>query len=70
MPITSPARDGHWSGPGAMSLGAGRWDPAFADAPRMVDAILAEHTVPPPLPEAATAELREIVARAEARAGL
>ncbi len=35
-----------------------------------VDAILAGRTVPPPLPEAASAELREIVARAEARAGL
>lgn len=35
-----------------------------------VDAILAGHAVPPPVPEAASAELREIVARAEARAGL
>jgi trimethylamine:corrinoid methyltransferase-like protein len=41
-----------------------------ARAADRVDAILAGHAVPPPLPEAASTELREIVARAEARAGL
>ncbi len=35
-----------------------------------VDALLASHQVPPPLPDAATDAIREIVARAEARAGL
>jgi hypothetical protein len=34
------------------------------------DAIFAGRAVPPPFPAAAAAELREIVARAEARAGL
>jgi len=70
MPITSLARDGERSGPGAITPGAGRWNRMSADCPRVVDAILAGHAVPPPLPEAASTELREIVARAEARAGL
>jgi len=53
---------GAWATAGGHALGARAADRA--------DAILAAHAVPPPLPEAASAELREIVARAEARAGL
>jgi trimethylamine--corrinoid protein Co-methyltransferase len=53
---------GAWAAAGGQALGARAAD--------RVDAILAGHAVPPPLPEAASTELREIVARAEARAGL
>lgn len=53
---------GSWAAAGGTALGARAAD--------RVDAILAGHAVPPPFPEAASAELREIVARAEARAGL
>jgi trimethylamine:corrinoid methyltransferase-like protein len=53
---------GAWAAAGGLSLGLRAAD--------RVDAILAGRAVPPPLPEAAAAELREIVARAEARAGL
>jgi trimethylamine--corrinoid protein Co-methyltransferase len=53
---------GAWAAAGGQSLGLRAAD--------RVDAILAGRAVPPPLPEAAAAELREIVARAEARAGL
>jgi trimethylamine--corrinoid protein Co-methyltransferase len=53
---------GAWTTAGGQALGARAADRA--------DAIFAAHAVPPPLPEAASAELREIVARAEARAGL
>ena len=53
---------GAWAAAGGQSLGP--WATGRADA------ILARRAVPPPLPEAAAAELREIVARAEARAGL
>ena len=53
---------GAWAAAGGQSLGL--------RAANRVDAILADRAVPPPLPEAAAAELREIVARAEARAGL
>lgn len=60
MPIPAPERDAVRSGSAA--LGARAADRA--------DAILAARAVPPPLPEAASAEFREIVARAEARAGL
>jgi hypothetical protein len=70
MSITAPEHEDERPGPGAISPGAGRWDPVSADGPRVVDAILAGHAVPPPVPEAASAELREILARAEARAGL
>jgi len=60
MPIPAPERDASRSGPAAVTPGA-------ADR---ADAILAARAVPPPLPEAASAELREILARAEARSGL
>ncbi len=53
---------GAWAAAGGQSLGLRAAD--------RVDAILAGRAVPPPLPEAAAAELREILARAEARAGL
>lgn len=53
---------GAWAAAGRQSLGTRAAD--------LVDAILAGRAVPPPLPEVAAAELREIVARAEARAGL
>ena len=53
---------GAWAAAGGLTLGGRAAD--------RVDAILAGRAVPPPLPEAASAELREIVARAEARAGL
>ena len=53
---------GAWAAAGGQSLSLRAAD--------RVDAILAGHAVPPPLPEAAAAELRQIVARAEARAGL
>ena len=53
---------GAWAAAGGQSLGLRAAD--------QVDAILAGHAVPPPLPETAAAELRQIVARAEARAGL
>ena len=53
---------GAWEAAGGKALGVRAADRA--------DAILAAATAPPPLPDAASAELREIVARAEARAGL
>jgi trimethylamine--corrinoid protein Co-methyltransferase len=53
---------GAWAAAGGKALGVRAADRA--------DAILAAATIPPPLPDAASAELREIVARAEARAGL
>ena len=53
---------GAWEAAGSKALGVRAADRA--------DAILAAATAPPPLPDAASAELREIVARAEARAGL
>jgi trimethylamine--corrinoid protein Co-methyltransferase len=53
---------GAWATAGGLALAARAADRA--------DAILAANRVPPPLPDDAAAELREIVARAEARAGL
>jgi trimethylamine--corrinoid protein Co-methyltransferase len=53
---------GAWAAAGGKALGV--------RASERADAILAAGAVPPPLPDAAAAELREIVARAEARAGL
>jgi trimethylamine--corrinoid protein Co-methyltransferase len=53
---------GAWAAAGGQALGARAAD--------RVDTILAGRAVPPPLPDDAARELREILARAEARAGL
>ena len=52
-----------------MPVTAGGRVPGSRTADRM-DSILAGRAIPPALPEAASTELREIMARAEARAGL